>query len=74
VDQLPCLQAEEQLLRSQAADMPHLEEKDRKTTYERLQRLTEFGLIEEPTVTDPTSVAGRSKLGSMGIGVKVVKR
>lgn len=73
IDQLPVLEAEEQLARFQAADMPHLEQKDRERTHRQLTRMAD---LEPPaqSITISKDADGNIQVGGIGGlgGIKVV--
>lgn len=69
LDQMQALQAEEQIAAYQAADMPHLEQGDRKRLYRQLQRIADLEEPEAPVI-NPFAEGGVNTLA--GLGVKVV--
>ena len=66
-DELPALQAEEQLLAMAAADYPHNTQDDRDKSWRQFKRLT--GVDYEPPAIDVTNPGDVRKLAEVGIPV-----
>jgi hypothetical protein len=71
-DQVEALQAEEQMERILASDMPHTEESDRRSVIRDLRRAA--GVEEHVEKIDPESEAGVRQAAALGIKIDIPAR
>jgi hypothetical protein len=71
-EKLEALQAEEQMERIMASDMPHTEQSDRRAVIRDLQRAA--GIEEHYEKIDPETEGGVARAAALGIKIDVPKR